>query len=588
MTYLTPGNPKSRVRALLATVSIIAIVFGIRLVDLQVVKADAINELSYEKRAVSRTLPALRGEITDSSGEVLARTVYRYDINAAPSKVAPVLRQVNGADVQIPVEQVANELATILDMTQADVLAKIAGTSEYSQIKKRVDAEVYRKVRALDIPWIYYDPIPDRLYPNGAVAGNVLGFLDPDGNPVEGVELQMNQCLAGQNGQETFEKGVDGIKIPSSAVTTKEAIPGRNVKLTINSDLQYFAQQVLTSTVSKLRADWATAVVIEAKTGKILVAAEAPSVDPNNPAAVAAEDRGARIFRTAFEPGSTLKTITAATLVDTGLGTAASQIEAPYGWSIPNVGYRVTDSHFHPTERLTLTGVLRDSSNTGIMLLGRKVPVETRYKYLQAFGLGSKTGVNFPGESKGQINAFEDWDGIKKYVSMFGQGVSMTPLQTAMMYQAVANKGVRLSPILVEGCIDQNGNIEKTEVKPGTRVISEASARTTIDMLEKVVEQGGIGKTAAVPGYRVGGKTGTAQIADPETGKYGSRFAISFIGLAPAENPEFVVAVTVYKPRTVSNSIGATPPFKRILEQVLRTYRVPPSTTKSANIPTEW
>lgn len=588
MVYLTPGEPKRRLRILLAAISVIAIAFGIRLVDLQVLRADAINELSYEKRAVTRTLPALRGEIVDAEGEVLARTVYRYDINAAPSKVAPISRNVAGQDVEISVDQLANEIATILSLTKEDVLAKIIGTGEYSQIAKRVDAELYRRVRALDIPWLYYDAIPDRLYPNGAVAGNILGFLNPDGDAVEGIELQMNSCLAGQDGKETFERGVDGIKIPSSAVTTQEAVPGRQVKLTINADLQYFAQQVLVSTVNKLQADWATAVVIEVKTGKILVAAEAPSVDPNDPAASNSEDRGSRVFRYAFEPGSTLKTITAATFVDTGAGGPEAKIRAPYGWTIPNVGYTVTDSHFHPTENLTLAGVLRDSSNTGIMLLGKKVPLATRYNYLELFGLGSKPGTGFPGEESGLLNKLENWDGIKEYVSMFGQGVSMTPLQTAMMYQAIANGGTRLNPQLVESCIDENGNQQKPEVKPGVRVISEASARTTIDMLEKVVEQGGIGRTAAIPGYRVGGKTGTAQIRDAATGRYGSRYAISFIGLAPAENPQFVVAVTAYKPRTVSNSIGATPPFKRIMEQVLRTYRVPPSTTKSAKIATEW
>jgi cell division protein FtsI (penicillin-binding protein 3) len=178
---------------------------------------------------------------------------------------------------------------------------------------------------------------------------------------------------------------------------------------------------------------------------------------------------------------------------------------------------------------------------------------------------------------------------VKRYVSTFGQGVSVTPLQSAMMYQAVANKGVRLQPQLIEGCIDSSGNLTKvTKDKAPVRVVTEASAKSTLDILEKVVEEGGIGKHAAVPGYRVGGKTGTAQIIDPNTGRYGNLHAISFIGLAPVDDPQFVVAVTAYKSRTVSNSLGATPIFKAIMSQVLRTYRVPPSTTKSANIKTEW
>jgi cell division protein FtsI (penicillin-binding protein 3) len=271
------------------------------------------------------------------------------------------------------------------------------------------------------------------------------------------------------------------------------------------------------------------------------------------------------------------------------MATPESRVIAPFGWVVPNSdGYKVTDSHKHGNDKLTLTGVLRDSSNTGIMLLGRKVPVETRFDILTKFGMGKKTAINFPGESSGIVAPIGQWDNIKKYVSMFGQGFSVTPIQSAMMYQAIANGGVRLQPRLVEGCDDGRGNFVATPKLPGVQAISASTSRTTIDMLEKVVEQGGIGKHAAVPGYRVAGKTGTAQIIDQATGRYGYLHAISFIGMAPADDPQYVVAVTAFKSRTVSNSLGATPIFKAIMQQVLRTYRVPPSTTKSANIATEW
>jgi cell division protein FtsI (penicillin-binding protein 3) len=222
------------------------------------------------------------------------------------------------------------------------------------------------------------------------------------------------------------------------------------------------------------------------------------------------------------------------------------------------------------------------------MKLGQAVPVATRFDILTKFGMGKKTAINFPGESSGIVLPLDKWDNIKKYVSMFGQGFSVTPIQSAMMYQTIANGGVRLQPRLVEGCDDGKGNFVATPTQPGVQALSASSARTTLDMLEKVVEEGGIGRHAAVPGYRVAGKTGTAQITDPATGRYGNLHAISFIGMAPANDPQFVVAVTAYKSRTVSNSLGATPIFKAIMQQVLRAYRVPPSTTKSANIATEW
>ena len=592
MTYLTPGDPRRRIRKIQAFVVIVAIIFGIRLVDLQIVEADAINAKSYANRAVSRVLPSLRGQIVDDEGKVLARTDFKYDINAAPDIVAPFNRKVNGQEVLVSKEQAAGEIAALTGQTPADVLMKISGTGKYSQVAKAVDASIYRQIKKLDIPWLFYDPRPARTYPSGAVAGGILGFLDPDGLPLEGIELAQNACLAGKDGEETFEKGVDGIKIPSSAITTKAAVPGKKIVLTINADLQYFAQQVLTANVAKLQADWGTAVVIEVKTGKILVAADAPSYDPNEPSKSSVENRGSRVFRTSFEPGSTMKMVTAATAIDQGKVTPETHFIAPFAMTIPHSnGYRVSDSHVHGNDKLTVAGVLRDSSNTGAMQIGNLVPWQVRRSYMEKFGVGSMPGSGFPGESAGLLNTKNTWanDVIKRYVSTFGQGVSVTPLQSAMMYQAVANKGIRLQPKLIEGCVDASGNMTKvTKDKAPVRVVTEATAKSTLDILEKVVEEGGIGKHAAVPGYRVGGKTGTAQITDPNTGRYGNLHAISFIGVAPIEDPQYVVAVTAYKSRTVSNSLGATPIFKAIMSQVLRTYRVAPSTTKSANIKTQW
>jgi cell division protein FtsI (penicillin-binding protein 3) len=592
MTYLTPGDPKRRAKRVRLVLVIVLAIFAFRLIDLQVVEAPKIDAISYANRAVSRVLPAFRGDIVDNAGKVLARTIYKYDVNAAPDIVGPFVHKVNGQDVNVTVDQAASQIASLLGMQQSDVMAKIIGTTKYSQIAKAVDASTYLAIKNLGIPWLFFDPRPSRVYPNGATAGNILGFLDPDGNPLEGIELAQNKCLAGKDGEETYEKGVDGIRIPDSAVTTKAAIPGKEIKLTINSDLQYFAQQILTANVAKLKADWGTAIVIDAKTGNILVAADAPTYDPNNPSASPADNRGSRAFRTSFEPGSTMKMVTAATAIDTGKVTPETHFFAPYGLTIPNSnGYRVTDSEVHPTVKLTVAGVLRDSSNTGAMQIGNLVPWQTRYAYLQKFGIGSKPGSGFPGESAGLLNTTTTWsnDVVKRYVSTFGQGISVTPLQSAMAYQAIANNGVRLQPNLIQGCVDSSGNMTPVEqTKAPVRVVSAATARSTMDILEKVVEQGPIGRYAQIPGYRVGGKTGTAQIIDPATGRYGNLHAISFIGMAPMDNPQFVVAVTAFKSRTVSNSLGATPIFKAIMQQVLRTYRVPPSTTKSANIATEW
>jgi len=242
----------------------------------------------------------------------------------------------------------------------------------------------------------------------------------------------------------------------------------------------------------------------------------------------------------------------------------------------------------HPTEHLTLTGVLIESSNTGIIQVGKRVPYATRYNYWQKFGLGQRTAVNFAGEGSGLIH--QTTDGVSVFTTMFGQAMTVTPMQTAFLYQTIANMGVRLSPDLLLGCKNANGTSTQMEkLGAPVRVIKPSTARSVISMLENVVAQkGGIGYTAAIPGYRIGGKTGTAQIAKDNGIGYIALHAISFIGMAPADNPQYVLAVTIYKPRNVSNSLGATPPFKDIMQQVLRTYRVTPSTTASPTIAAKW
>jgi cell division protein FtsI (penicillin-binding protein 3) len=342
----------------------------------------------------------------------------------------------------------------------------------------------------------------------------------------------------------------------------------------------------MSNAVQSERADWGSAVVVEVKTGKVLAAAEYPSVDPNNPGATKAADRGSRVFQAVFEPGSTLKTITAATAIDLGKANPETRVYAPQTRYVTRAHIAISDSHVHPTQKLTLTGVLRDSSNTGISYIGERVPYSVRAKYWQLFGLGQRTAVNFAGEGSGIIHTTAP-DDLTVYTSMFGQGMSVTPIQTAFLYQTIANGGVRLSPQLLMGCKQADGTVTQLEKRIApVRAIKASTARSTIDMLEKVVETGGIGHTASIPNYRIGGKSGTAQIQQGRG--YGILHAISFIGMAPADAPRFVVAVTIYKPRNVSNSLGATPAFKAIMGQLLHMYAIPPSTTKSANIAGDW
>ena len=585
MSLLPPDQERKRLVFIRMIVAIFVVFFTFHLLDLQIINSAAINKVSLENRQIPRTIEAVRGSIFDKDGNVLARSIYRYDVNVAPANVGPISRDVNGATVTISVDQLATQLADILKIDKAEVLRKISGTGLYANLKKKVDAATYSEIKSLEIPWIFFDPHLSRVYPNGAVAGNILGFITADGATKAGLESKMDPCLAGVNGQEVYERGSDGIRIPASAVVSKQAKNGGNLKLTIDTNLQYFAQQVLETAVKNERADFGTAVVIEAKTGKLLVAAEAPTVDPNNPGASIERDRQAKVFNYSYEPGSTMKMITAATAIDVGVATPESHVIAPYKVKMP-WGTWIKDSHVHKTMKLTLAGVLRDSSNTGIIQIGAKVPRSTRVAYMKKFGLGQTSSLKMFGESSGMLGDTKNWDLQTDKNSMFGQGISVSPIQMAYAYQAIANGGVRLAPQLFESCTAADGTVTKYKVGDPVQVVSPATARSTIDILEKVVEQGGIGKTAAVAGYRVGGKSGTAQIK--QGNRYGNLYAISFIGMAPADDPKYVVAVMLYKSRRTASSIGATPVFKQIMQQVLRAYRVPPSTTKSKNIATEW
>ena len=558
-------------------------VLGFRLVDFQVVRAAEIQEQSLETRKITHTMSSLRGDILDSSGHVLAKTVFRYDVNVAPKHVGPVFQTIDGVRTERSVDEIAMDLSQLLGIDYGELVLKLEGDSEYSNLAKTVNAEIYNAIRDMNVPWVFFDQFEDRLYPMGAVAGNILGFVGNDGTPLAGLERQYNTCLAGIDGQETYERSAEGVRIPSSSQTSQPTENGGALNLTIDANLQFFAQQVLADTVNNLSAEWASAIVLEVGTGKILAAAEAPTVDPNDPAAVESADRGSRIFQAAFEPGSIMKALSAAMVLDTGTADEYDTVAAPDRMQLDFDNEYIKDSFSHEDFTLSLAGVLRYSSNTGMTTFASQIDRKVRYDYLQKFGFGSVSPLMFEGESSGILHPVSEWDEMTNLVTTFGQGISVTSLQMAYAYQAIANGGVRLDPLLVDSCLNEDGTVAYEPIQQATRVVSTASANLDLELMEKVVEFGGVGKTAAIPGYRVAGKTGTAQLKDGSG--YGEEYAISFYGIAPAEDPKFVVGITIYKPEGVSNSSQATPPFKAIMQQALKHYRIPPSTSESRSVP---
>ncbi|MDQ1512526.1 MAG: hypothetical protein QOC59_368, partial [Microbacteriaceae bacterium] len=525
--------------------------------------------------------PGARGDIVDAHGVRLATSVPRYTISASPRLAAA-----GGA-----VPKAAARIATALGVSRTAVTTALTRdrTSDYALLAKSVSLTALEAVKGLDIAWLYYDEVPKRVYPNGAVAGNLIGFVGAQGQPQAGLEYGQNSCLAGSDGVTDYESALDGTPIPGTAVTRTPATQGGTVALTIDRDLQWYAQQTLAARAKETGAKWGSVVVEEVRTGKLLAVADWPTVDPNDVNSTAATDRGAlgsRAFTAPFEPGSTMKTVTAAALLDQHLATPTSQVVAPY--RLIAGGANVNDSEFHGDERLTLTGVLVQSSNTGISKLGSALPDETRYRYLKAFGFGSPTAVGFGAEAGGDLGVdAPHWDPQSRLATMFGQGLTSTSVQMASAYATIANGGVRMPVRLVSSCTAADGTVHTPPASSGTRVISASSARDTVRMLENVATKGWLAAQVKINGYRVGTKTGTAQESDGN-GSYASGFLVSLAGVAPADDPRYVVYVDLDAPSKMNTSAATAPVFRQVMARVLQQNGVVPSGTGSPSLPTSW
>ncbi|WP_349904680.1 peptidoglycan D,D-transpeptidase FtsI family protein [Parafrigoribacterium humi] len=583
-----PATNRRRLALAMLLTFLIVAGFVVRLVDIQVVQADQLNKDSFDKRAIAVTNYAARGSIVDDKGTVLAASVMRYDITASPRNVRAFERTVKGKKVAVSVLEAAGELAKATGQDQNTVYQALTKDpkSDFAYVAKGVDTATLRAVRKLSIPGIWDQKHPARTYPDGAVAGNLVGFVGTDG-PQVGLEKTENKCLASTNGSSTYERGADGVPIPGSTVTSKAAVDGGTLKLTIDSDLQWFVQQAIAEQATAIGAKSATAVVLRVNDAHIMALADWPSVDPNDVGATPVANYGSLAFRAYYEPGSTMKALSASMLIDSGIATPTSQVTVPAVWKTPD-GSTIYDAGLHATEHLTLTGVLQQSSNVGISMLGINVPPKVRYNYMEKFGLGQETAVGFQGEQARGIPPLKDWNNQRRYDMLYGQGVAVTALQLAGAYQAIANGGVRLPLTLVEGCTEPDGTVTDLPPTTGVRVISDASSKTVVNMLESVVTGGELGPVLRIPGYRVAAKSGTAQVALPNGGGYGSDRIVSLAGIAPAEDPQYVVLVTYTKPAIMKSSAAAAPTFHKIMTQVLKTYRVPPSTTPSTSPPATW
>ena len=573
---------RPRLRISLAVLAVLAIVgvFVVRLVDIQVVQAGELNVQSYDKRAVPITLYGTRGNIVDANGDVLALSVDRFDITASP-RVALGSEALNGP--------VLDALAKVAAITGGDAAAMLAEfqadpESDFAYLAKSVTLEVYRQVAELGIGWVYAELNPSRTYPNGAIAGNLVGFIGTDG-PQAGLELGENECLSSTDGQAVYERGENGVALPGSIVTTEQPEDGGTLHLTIDRDLQWYVQQRMAQTYGAFGASWVTAVVIRVSDGHLMAVADYPSVDPNNVEGVGTDALGSRAFSTPFEPGSIMKPASAAELLDSGVANQATQLTVPGRLYLTDGSY-IKDSYPHDDVNYTLAGVLVDSSNVGISMLSQQLPAQTRHDYLADFGLGNESEVGFNGESPGILNDAATWDERTNLTVQFGQGVSTTAIQMASIYQTLGNAGVRKPVTLVEGCELPDGTMSDLPQTQGSRVVSEAAAKEVLEMMEMVALHGGARNDLVIPGYRIAAKSGTAEVA--ENGAYGDGATISFAGVAPADDPQYAVVVTAVIPNSIYTSAAMATTFTDVMAQTLKTFRVTPSNVAAPELPLTW
>jgi len=563
-------------------------VFVIRLVDIQVVHAGSLDSAAKGKRSISTTLYGDRGSIVDSRGVTLAGTVVRYDVTAVPkyAQEGYVASDAAGVKHSFTLDDTAGQIAAATKTKKADVLALLTAhkSSLYVKLASAVDVDSYDRIEKLRISWLWTERTTADTYPEGAVAGNLTGFVASDGTGQYGLEQEYDRCLAGTDGSQTSERGADGVRLPGSTVVTRKPVPGGTLETTIDADLQYQVSQDLEEQVRALKATSGTVVVLK-RDGSLIAVADSNGVDPNDVNASKGVNLTSRAFTDSYEPGSTFKAMTAATAIDLGAADPATHEVVAARRDFPWGGY-ISDAEAHPVENLTLAGILAKSSNVGISYIGEKVSKEQRYAAMLRFGLGRTSEVRFPGESVGQLRSVRHWDSRTNVNSMFGQGVAATAVQTASIYQTLANGGVRMPVRLVKGCFHSDGTVTDVPSTKGQRVVSQKAARDVVDMLENTIPEGTLAGMQPISGYNVAAKTGTAEVA--ENGRYGANRIISVAGIAPAENPQYVVLVTFTKPTTSRISFAAAPAFREIVSQVLESRRVKPSTIPPAHLPDTW
>ncbi len=569
----------SRIAILVTVIFGVLILFACQLVRVQVIQANAYQAKAANEMQSTRVIPAPRGEITDVNGIGFARSVSAINIVVDQTQITDPAR-------------VAAFVAPILNLPAEDIQSSITGTRKYAIVLKyarpalwdRLTEELYNYNKTLAgkelenrIIGFFPERVFIREYPSGSLVSSLIGFVRADGIGASGLESGQNSVITGTDGRYSYARGY-GAEIPGSQRELVAAKSGTNIRLTINRDVQWVAAEAISQAVKDSAATSGTVIVMDPKTGEIVAHATAPTFNPNNTKNVALSLMRNPSVQDVYEPGSTGKVMTMAAALEEKTVSPTTVFTVPY--MLRRGGSTFHDHERHPIQHLTTSGILAVSSNTGTIQVGETLSHDTLYNYLRKFGIGSKTGSGLPGESAGLLRPVSDWSGTTAPTVAFGQGYSLTAMQATSVFATIANNGVRVSPTVIAGTSDASGHFTPAANRSSTRVISEDTAVKLRIMMESVVSAQGTAPSAAIPGYRVAGKTGTAMRYDQNTGRY-SGYTASFIGFAPADAPRYVISVTLQDPKNghYGGSLGG-PVFKKVMTFVLQSEHVAPTGTK--------
>ena len=567
-----------RIRYVVAISLVLLIAFAVRLVDVQAVRAAGYANRADMELAKKSIIMAPRGAITDINGVEFARSVTAYRILA------------DQAIIDYP-KKLAELAAPILGMNASTLERELTGTRRYVVISQSVKPDVWRKLEtAIErynstvaeekngfvkrLAGFFAERIYIREYPEGELGAAVVGFINRAGLGAAGLEYSMNSTLAGVNGEYTYANAA-GTIIPGTQKITSEAIRGNTIRLTIDRDVQWVAQEAIRTVVKSSRALSGTVVVMNPKTGEILAHASYPSFEPGNTKGVDPYRWKNPSVQEVYEPGSTGKIITIASAIEEGKIAPETVMTIPYKLKRSNKFFH--DHEPHPVQKLTLAGALAVSSNTGAIKVGEMLSNDKLHSYLKKFGIAEKPGSGLPGEETGKLLDVSQWSGTTAPTVAFGQGYSLTALQATSVFATIANDGVRVTPTVIAGVSDAAGRYTPANKQKSVRVISADTAQKMRLMMESVVSASGTAPAAAIPGYRVAGKTGTAQRHNDSCGCYRG-YTASFIGFAPADKPEFVVSVTIQDPKGLhwGGYLGG-PVFKKVMSFVLKDQHIAPT-----------